>query len=141
MRHMKLALLSLLMLSGAAVGFVASAGPAAPALKPGLWELHAQSSAGGAYTASPTTTVCESAAQVQEDLGPATGVDKKDCSKYESREVDGKWILDAVCSAQGHTVTLHKVVNLSGDRIQEKNSIPPNTWVSDSRWVGACKLD
>jgi len=138
---MKLALLSLLMFSGAAAGFIVSAGPAAPALKPGLWELHAQSSAGGAYTASPTTTVCESAAQVQEDLGPEAGVDKKDCSKYESREVDGKWILDAVCSAQGHTVTLHKVVNLSGDRIQEKNNIPPNTWISDSKWVGACKPD
>ena len=134
---MKRVFLSLSVLFGTAVGFVAAAGQTVPALKPGLWEMHAQSSAGGANTALPTT-VCVGAMPDQERQAEQDNI-KNRCSKYESRQVGAEWVVDAVCSARGRTVTKHTVTSLSGDRFREEDTAPQGSMTSDGKWLSACK--
>jgi len=109
---MKRALLSFLIFSGATGSFAAAA-VETPRLKPGLWEMHVQSSAGGANSALPST-VCVGAMSDQQRQLEQENI-KSRCSKYESHEVGGNWVVDAVCSARGNTVTKHTVTSLSGD--------------------------
>lgn len=109
----------------------------APRLKPGLWEMHAQSSAGGVNTALPTT-LCIGAMSDQQRQVEQDNI-KNRCSKWESRELDGKWVVDAVCSSRGHTVSKHTVTSLGGDSYSEENSAQQGTMSSDGKWLGACK--
>ena len=64
---------------------------------------------------------------------------KNSCSKYESREVDGKWVVDAVCTARGRTITKHVVTSLSGDSFHEENTAPQGTMTTEGKWLGPCK--
>jgi Protein of unknown function (DUF3617) len=64
---------------------------------------------------------------------------KNRCSKYESHEVGGNWVVDAVCSARGNTVTKHTVTSLSGDSFREENTAPQGSMTSDGKWLGPCK--
>jgi hypothetical protein len=133
---MKRALLSFLIFSGATGSFAAAA-VETPRLKPGLWEMHVQSSAGGANSALPST-VCVGAMSDQQRQLEQENI-KNRCSKYESHEVGGKWVVDAVCSARGNTVTKHTVTSLSGDSFREENTAPQGSMTSDGKWLGPCK--
>lgn len=133
---MKRVLLSFLIFSGTAGSFAAAA-VETPRLKPGQWEMHVQSSTGGANSALPST-VCVGAMSDQQRQLEENNI-KNRCSKYESREVGGNWVVDAVCSARGNTVTKHMVTSLSGDRFREENTAPQGSMTSDGKWLGPCK--
>jgi hypothetical protein len=133
---MKRGLLSFLIFSGTTGGFAAAA-VETPRLKPGLWEMHVQSSAGGANSALPSTVCVGAMSDQQRQLEQSNIKDR--CSKYESREVGGNWVLDAVCSARGTTVTKHLVTSLSGDRFREENTAPQGSMTSDGKWLSPCR--
>jgi hypothetical protein len=61
------------------------------------------------------------------------------CSKFESREVAGTWVIDAVCSARSRTITKHIVTSLSGDSFQEDNTAAQGSMTSAGKWLGPCK--
>jgi hypothetical protein len=133
---MNRAILFLLSMTGlaAAVGVTAVE---APKLKPGLWEMKYQSSVSGANSALPPT-VCVGAMSDQQRQQEQENI-KTRCSKYESRELDGKWVVDAVCTARSHTVTKHLVTSLAGDSYREENSMAQGNSTSDGKWLGPCK--
>lgn len=134
---MKRALLFVLIFFGTTGSFAAATGEM-PRLKPGLWEMHVQSSAGGANSALPST-VCVGAMSDQQRLLEQDNI-KNRCSKYEAREMGGNWVVDAVCSsARGNTVTKHVVTGLIGDRFREENTAPQGSMTSDGKWLGPCK--
>ena len=127
---------SILILSGTVFCVTASAADV-PQLKPGLWEMHVQSSAGGANSAMPST-VCVGAMTAQQRQLEEGNI-KSRCSKFDSREVGGKWVVDAVCSARGKTMTKHTVTSLSGDSFREENIAPQGSMTSEGKWLGPCK--
>jgi len=124
-------------LAAAAVAcFVASAADA-PRLKPGLWEMRMSSSAGGANVALPPA-VCVGAmsdAQRQEEEANI----RARCGRYEARVVGAQWVVDAVCTARGRTITKHVVTSLNGETFHEENTAPQGSSTSDGRWIGPCK--
>lgn len=131
---MKHALLSLLLLAGTGVCATATEGPK---LKPGLWQVHVQSSAGD--PALPPT-ICIGGMSDQQRQVKQDNI-KNRCSKYESRESDGKWVVDAVCAARGHSITKHMVTSLAGDSYHEENTAPQGNLTSDGKWLGPCATD
>ena len=65
---------------------------------------------------------------------------KNRCSKWESRAVDGKWVVDGVCTnPRGRTITKHVVTSLSGDSIHEESTAPQDSVTTDGKWLGPCK--
>ena len=126
----------LLLVLGAACCHCAGAADV-PRLKPGLWEMRVQSSASGTASALPSTVCVGTMPEAQRRLEEANIQSR--CSKYESRELDGKWVVDAVCSARGHTLTKHTVTALNGDSFHEENSAPQGSMTSDGKWLGPCK--
>lgn len=131
---MKHKILAILILLETAVAF---AGQQIPALKPGLWEMHVQSSANGSNSALPST-VCVGAMSDQQRRLEEDNI-KSRCGKYESREVAGKWVVDAMCSARGHTITKRTVTSLAGDNFHEENTAPQGNMTSDGKWLSPCK--
>jgi hypothetical protein len=119
-----------LILFGTAACF-ATAAVETPKFKPGLWEVHVQSSAGGANAALPPT-VCIGAMSDQQRQLELDNI-KNRCSKSESREVEGKWVVDAVCSARGRAVTKHTVSSLSGESFREENTALQGSMISNGR--------
>jgi hypothetical protein len=120
-----------------ATGSFAAVALETPRLKPGLWEMHVQSSAGSANSLLPST-ICVGAMSDQQRLVEQDNI-KNRCSKYESREVGGNWVVDAVCSTRANTITKHVVTSLSGDRFREENTAPQGSMNSDGKWIGPCK--
>ena len=106
-------------------------------LKPGLWQMHIQSSAAGATSALPPT-VCVGAMSDEQRQIEQSNI-KSRCSKYESREMGGQWAVDAVCTARNITVTKHTVISLGGDSFREENTGPQGSMTSEGKWLGACK--
>jgi hypothetical protein len=127
---------SFLLLTGTAFCLVALAADI-PRLKPGLWEMHVQSSSGGVNSAVPSTVCVGAMPDSQRQLEEANI--KSRCSKYESREAGGKCVVDAVCTARGKTVTKHTVTGLGGDSFHEENTAPQGNMTSDGKWLGPCK--
>ena len=136
---MKRALLSFLIPSATGVPFANSSPQAAPALKPGRWELHSRSSAGGGMSGVPQTMCFGSMSDQQRQLENANI--KKRCSKWESRQVNGNWVVDAVCTTpRGLTITKHVVTSLAGDSFHEENTTASRgSMSSDGKWLGPCK--
>lgn len=64
---------------------------------------------------------------------------KARCSKYEAKVVGGDWVVDAVCTARGKTLTKHTVTSLSGERFHEENTAPQGSMTSDGKWLSPCK--
>jgi hypothetical protein len=108
-----------------------------PKLKPGLWEMRVSSSAGGANSAMPMTVCVGAMPEAQRRLEEENI--KTRCGKYEAKAVGGEWIVDAVCTARGTTLTKHIVTSLSGDRFHEENTAPQGSMTSDGKWLSACK--
>ncbi len=108
-----------------------------PRLKPGLWEMRVSSSAGGANSALPPTVCVGAMPDAQRTLEEENI--KTRCSKYEAKVVGGDWVVDAVCTARGNTVTKHTVTSLSGERFHEENKAPQGSMTSDGKWLSACK--
>ena len=130
-------LLSLLILAGAVASFSAAAATTVPALKPGLWQTQVQSPIYGSHPPGPTA-VCYGAMSDQQRQLENDNI-KNRCSKFQSREVDGKWVVDAVCTARGRTITKHVVTSLSGDSVHEENTAPQGSMTTDGKWLGPCK--
>ncbi len=117
---------------------LASAGAVeVPKLKPGLWEMHVSSSAGGVNSGLPATvcvgTMPDAQRVVEEDNIKAR------CSKYEAKVVGVDLVVDATCTARGNTLTKHSVTSLSGERFHEENKALRGSMTSDGRWLGPCK--
>lgn len=108
-----------------------------PKLKPGLWEMRVSSSAGGANSALPPTVCVGTMPDAQRAVEEENI--KNRCSKYEAKVVGGNWVVDAVCSARGKTLTKHSVTSLSGDRFHEENTAPQGSMTSDGKWLSPCK--
>ncbi len=122
---MKIALSLLVVIASAASPLVAAED--LPKLKPGLWEMITQS--GGAQSASPSI-VCVGAMSDQQRQLEQVNI-KSRCSKWESREVGGNLIIDAVCKSQrGVTLNKHTVSSLSGETFREDNTAPQGTMTS-----------
>ena len=65
---------------------------------------------------------------------------KKRCSKWDSREINGNVVVDAVCtSGRGVTITKHIVTSLAGDKFHEESTSSRGTATSDGKWLGPCK--
>jgi len=109
-----------------------------PPLKPGLWQTHVQSPIYGSHPPSPMT-VCYGAMSDQQRQLENDNI-KNRCSKYESRELEGKWVVDAVCTTpRGRSITKHVVTSLSGDSFHEENAAPQGTMTTEGKWLGPCK--
>lgn len=127
----------LFILCATAASFTMAATQTVPALKPGLWQTQVQSPIYGARPPGPMT-VCYGAMSDQQRQLENDNI-KNRCSKYESREVEGKWVVDAVCTARGRSITKHVVTSLSGDSFHEENTAPHGTMTSEGKWLGPCK--
>ena len=115
--------------------FIVAAGAAEPPrIKPGLWEIRLQATA---YR-SPPMIACIGAMSDQQRQQEQDNV-RKLCSKHESRELGGKWVVDAVCAAGGNTVTQRVTTSLAGDSFHEENRVSRGNNFSDGKWLGACK--
>lgn len=132
---MKFALNSLVLLFCSVIGSTAASAEA-PRLKPGLWQMHIQSSAAGAE-ALPQT-VCVGAMPDEQRQIEQNNI-KSRCSKYESREMGGQWVVDAVCAAKNVAVTKHTVISLGGDSFREENMGQQGFMTSEGKWLSACK--
>lgn len=135
---MKRSFLLVLLLAATAVSSASSSELVVPALKPGLWEWHYKSSAGP--SAVPPTMCIGAMPQQQRELELANV--KSRCSKWDSRQLDGKWVVDAVCTtARGVTITKHVVTSLTGDTVHEENTVAARglSSSSDGKWLGPCK--
>ena len=137
---MKRALLSILLLTATGVSSANSGQQAVPALKPGLWEwhYHYRLSAGGDKSGVPQTMCIGSMPDQQRQLENANV--KKRCSKWESRQLSGNWVVDAVCTnLRGLTITKHIVTSLAGDTVHEESTSSRGSSTSDGKWLGPCK--
>ena len=134
---MKSSLLAWWVVIAAVSSLAASAGQTVPRLKPGLWAMQVHSSAGGDNSALPST-VCVGAMPEQQWRTEAENVQSR-CSKFESREVAGAWVIDAVCSARSRTITKHTVTSLSGDSFREENTSAEGSMTSEGKRLGPCK--
>lgn len=115
--------------------FIAAASAAEPPrLKSGLWEIRLQAPA---YHAAPMIGCVGAMSDQQRQVEQANI--KKKCSKYESRELGGKWVVEMVCAAGGHTLTQRVTTSLVGDSFHEENSGSQGSNTSDGKWLGACK--
>ena len=123
-------------LIGCALVFTAEAVDV-PKLKPGLWEMRVSSSAAGANSALPPTVCVGAMPDTQRALEEENI--KERCSKYEAKVVGGNWVVDAVCTARGKTLTKHTVTSLSGERFHEENTALQGSMTSDGKWLGPCK--
>ena len=65
---------------------------------------------------------------------------KKRCSKWDSRQINGNVVVDAVCtSGRGVTITKHIVTSLAGDTFHEESTSSRGSATSDGKWLGPCK--
>ncbi|MDP9046289.1 MAG: hypothetical protein M3O01_15920 [Pseudomonadota bacterium] len=108
-----------------------------PKLKAGLWEMRVSSSAGGTNSAL-APTVCVGTMPDAQRAAEEENIRVR-CSRYDVKVVGSDWVVDAVCTARGTTLTKHMVTSLSGDRFHEENSAPQGTMTSDGKWVRPCK--
>lgn len=121
-----------------AVGSAGVAAQNAPALMPGLWELHAQTTANPGGDAMPSS-VCFGAMPAAQREREQANIRSR-CSKYDAREIDGQWTVDAVCAARGHSVTKHTVTSLNGDSFREENTAPGGASMTNSgKRLGPCR--
>ena len=98
--------------------------------------MHVQLSAAGA-TPLPDT-LCVGAMSDEQRQIERNNI-KSRRSKYESHEMGGQWVVDAVCTAKNVAVTKHTVISLGGDSFREENTTPQGSMTSDGKWLGACK--
>ena len=133
---MKRIWLGLSILSAFATG-VAFAAQTIPPLKPGLWQMQVQSAAYRGHAPGPMTSCIGAMSSPQRQLENENV--KNRCSKYESRTVGGKWVMDAVCTTPRGTITKHAVISLSGDSFHEENIAPQGTMTTEGKWLGPCK--
>ena len=74
---------------------------------------------------------------------------RKNCSKYETRQEGNKWILDSVCKVGSSTMSTHAVIQSTGDSAyhQERTvSYDPSmagrshkNIIIDAKWLSPCK--
>jgi hypothetical protein len=73
----------------------------------------------------------------------------KQCSRYDLRQVGGKWVMDSVCKLGETTMTLHSETLMTGEvgyhSVSETSYSPAlhgggvSRTVTDGVWLGACK--
>jgi hypothetical protein len=106
-------------------------------LKPGLWDIHSQSSAGGINTALPPA-VCVGAMSDQQRQVMLDNINSR-CTDVQSRKVGATWVVDMTCTTGRVTLTKHTVTSLTGDNFREENTAPQGTMTSEGKWLSACK--
>ena len=119
-----------------------------PEQKIGLWQRTTQTTEDGKVQVPEKSQHCvdpATLAMVKKVLADAA----KQCSKYDLRQVGGKWILDSVCNFGATTLTLHQETLINGETAyhSESESIysPPlsgggrSRKVTDGVWMGSCK--
>jgi len=127
----------MLLLANAAACAMASA-QTVPALQPGAWELHTRVGAGAGGDALPPSVCLGAMPAAQREA--EQGNIRSRCSSYEARSIGDEWVVDAVCSARGHTMTKHTVTSLAGDRFREENTGPDGaSMISTGKRLGPCR--
>lgn len=119
-----------------------------PEQKTGLWQRTSQTTEDGKAQTPEKSQHCVDSAtldMVKRALADAA----KQCSKYELREIGGKWVLDSVCNFGATTLTLHSETLMKGDTAYHSQSestySPPlsgggrSRTTTDGVWVGPCK--
>jgi Protein of unknown function (DUF3617) len=119
-----------------------------PDQKIGLWQRTSQTTEDGKAQAPDKSQHCVDAAtldMVKKALADAA----KQCSKYDLRQIGGKWILDSVCNLGATTLTLHQETVMKGDTAYhtegDSSYSPPlrggghSRTVTDGVWMGPCK--
>jgi hypothetical protein len=126
-----------LLIANAATCAVAGA-QTVPTLKPGAWELHTHAGAGAGGDALPLS-VCFGAMPAAQREAEQANIRSR-CSTYDARAVGAEWVVDAVCTARGHSVTKHTVTSLAGDNFREENTGPDGaSMISTGKRVGPCR--
>lgn len=126
-----------LLLASAATCAVADA-QTVPALQPGTWQLHTQSATHGTTDATPPS-VCLGAMPAAQREAEQANIRSR-CSSYDARAIGDEWVVDAVCSARGHTMTKHTVTSLTGDSFREENTGADGArMISTGKRLGPCR--
>jgi hypothetical protein len=130
------------------VAAAAHADGAQPEQKPGLWQRTSQTTEDGKAQSSEKSQHCVDAATL-EMVKHALADAAKMCSRYDLRQVGGKWILDSVCNFGTTKLTLHQETQMNGETAYHSESestySPPlsggghSRTIADGVWMGACK--
>ena len=119
-----------------------------PEQKIGLWERTVQTTEDGKTQTPEKSQHCVDTATL-EMVKHALADAAKMCSRYDLRQVGGKWILDSVCKFGTTTLTLHQETLMKGETAYhsetESTYSPPLSGgghartTADGVWLGACK--
>ena len=141
---MKRSLIAIAIIPSLILVSVASAATDAPQFKPGLWEMHTKLSGDRNGERSNVSKMCLDAGAMANDE-----YNRKNCSKYETRQEGNKWILDSVCKVGSGTMSTHAVIQSTGDSAyhQERsvNYDPPlagrshKNIIIDAKRLSSCK--
>jgi Protein of unknown function (DUF3617) len=119
-----------------------------PEQKPGLWQQTSQTTEDGKTQSPEKSQHCVDAATL-EMVKRVTADAAKRCSRYDLRQISGKWVLDSVCNFGETTLTLHSETLMNGDSAyhsESESTYSPalrggghSRTVTDGVWLGPCK--
>jgi hypothetical protein len=123
----------------------------APMRKSGLWEMHNESSMGGAkMPGGMSMQICIDQSKDDMTSDPSNRQDmRKRCSKMDVKRTGEKTVIDSICTFNQSTVTGHSEItgNMSTDyRIENTSRFDPpmhgmasTSSVMTGKWLGPCK--
>ena len=119
-----------------------------PDQKLGLWQETSQTTEDGKTQSPEKSQHCVDAATL-EMVKRASADAAKQCSKYDLRQIGGKWVLDSICNFGATTLTLHSETLMHGDTAyhsESQSTYSPalsggghSRTITDGVWLGACK--
>lgn len=119
-----------------------------PEQKVGLWQRTSQTTEDGKAQSPEKSQHCVDA-HTLEVVKHALADAAKMCSRYELRQVGGKWLLDSVCNLGATKLTVHQETQMKGETSYhsetESTYSPPlsggghSRTVTDGVWMGPCK--
>jgi hypothetical protein len=119
-----------------------------PEQKPGLWQRTSQTTEDGKTQTPEKSQHCVDAAAL-EMVKRVTADAAKTCSRYDLRQISGKWVLDSVCNFGTTTLTLHSETLMKGETAyhsESESTYSPalsggghSRTITDGVWLGPCK--
>jgi hypothetical protein len=119
-----------------------------PEQKLGLWQRTSQTTEDGKTKSPEKSQHCVDAA-TNAMVKRVTADAAKQCSRYDLRQIGGKWVLDSVCNLGATTLTLHQETLMSGENAyhsESQSTYSPalsggghSRTIADGVWLGPCK--
>jgi hypothetical protein len=119
-----------------------------PEQKPGLWQRTSQTTEDGKTKSPEKAQHCVSAATLAM-VKRVTDDAAKQCSRFDLRQISGKWVLDSVCNLGATTLTLHQETVMKGETAyhsESESTYSPalsggghSRTIADGVWLGPCK--